>query len=119
MGPILEYGTPLPSMNIQKVHLTRQVSEISYFSMTENDTVCSLNKKEATAFICVHLWAAQESLIGFNVPKDIENDLEAWCDECEHVLNSENEWTDKAVEFADFRPSCVGCFISLKNRMRV
>jgi hypothetical protein len=86
--------------------------------MTENETVCSLHKKEATAIVCVHLCTAGNDLIGFNVSEDIKNDLEAWCDKCEKMLNKAGEWTDTAVEFADFRPCCVGCFISLKDRMR-
>lgn len=85
--------------------------------MSENDTICSLHKKEATAFICVHLWASQGDPIGFHVPEDINNDLEGWCDKCEKILNESGEWTDSAIKFADFRPCCVGCFISLKNRM--
>ena len=85
--------------------------------MTENETICLLHKKEATAIICVHLWARQGDSIGFNVPADINNDLEGWCDKCEKILNAYGEWTDGAVEFADFRPCCVGCFIALKRRM--
>lgn len=85
--------------------------------MTENETICSLHKKEATAIICVHLWAAEDDLVGFNMPEDIENDLEAWCDRCEKILNTAGGWTDKVVEFADLRPCCVGCFVSIKNRM--
>jgi len=85
--------------------------------MTEEETVCSLHKKEATAIICVHLWGMEDVSIGFNVPADIENDLEAWCDKCDKTLNAEGSWTAPAVKFADFRPCCVGCFISLKKRM--
>lgn len=85
--------------------------------MSENETICSLYKKKATAIICVHLWASQGDPIGFNVPEDIKNDLEAWCDKCEKILNASGEWIDSACEFADFRPCCVGCFISLKIRM--
>ncbi len=85
--------------------------------MTESETVCSLHKKEATAIICNHLCMAGDDLVGFNVPADIDHDLEAWCDQCEGILNKAGEWTDSVAEFADLRPCCVGCFISLKNRM--
>lgn len=85
--------------------------------MTENDTICLLHKKEATAIICVHLWGMQGDLIGFNVPEDIKNDLQGWCDKCEEILNASGGWTNSALEYADFRPCCVGCFISKKRRM--
>lgn len=55
--------------------------------------------------------------VGFNVPEDIENDLEAWCDECEKVLAAAGGWTDEVAESADLRPCCVGCFVSIKTRM--
>jgi len=86
--------------------------------MTEDETICSLHKKEATAILCAHLCVSGDDPIGFNVPADIENDLEAWCDECEKVVTKAGGWTDSASKFADFRPCCIGCFISLKNRMR-
>ena len=95
------------------------MSDISCGSMTENETVCSLHKKEATAIVCVHLCTVGNDPIGFNVPEDIDNDLEAWCDKCENVFNISGGWADSATEFADFRPCCVGCFIALKNRMLV
>ena len=84
--------------------------------MTEEETVCSLHKKEATAIICIHLRDMEDHHIGFNVPADIKNDLQAWCNACEKVLNAAGKWTNDACAFADFRPCCVGCFISLKRR---
>lgn len=85
-------------------------------AMTEEEIVCILHKKEATAIICGHLLAVEDGHIGFHVPEDIKNDLEAWCDTCEKILNEAGGWTDSAVKFADFRSCCVGCFISLKKR---
>ncbi len=90
--------------------------------MSEEETVCSLHKKQATAIICGHLCAMEngeipDDNIGFNVPADIENDLEAWCDKCDKILNEEGSWNDRAVTFADLRPCCVGCFIVIKKRM--
>ncbi len=92
------------------------MDDISCVSMTENETICALHKKEATAIICGHLCESQEDSIGFNVPSDIKNDLQAWCDRCEKILNTAGGWTDSVVAFADLRPCCVGCFISLKTR---
>ena len=85
--------------------------------MTEQETLCSLHKKEATAIICGHLCYTDDAHIGFNVPADRKNDLEAWCDECEKVLNAAGGWTDSVVKFANLRSCCVGCFIALKRRM--
>lgn len=84
--------------------------------MTEEEIVCNLHKKQATAIICGHLCGVDDGNIGFNVPADIKNDLEAWCDKCEKILNEAGGWTDNAVKFADFIPCCVGCFISVKKR---
>ena len=85
--------------------------------MTEDDTICSLHKKEATAIVCIHLVCVECEHVGFNVPGDTENDLQAWCDQCEVKLNEEGGWTDAMEEFADLRPCCAGCFVAIKNRM--
>ena len=87
--------------------------------MTEDETICSLNEKKPAAILCKHLAAGEDKPIGFNVPADMENDLEGWCDECEEVLKKAGDkWTKVASEFAGFRPICIGCFLAIKNRMR-
>ncbi len=85
--------------------------------MTEEATVDILHEKEATAIICGHLCYMEDETIGFNVPADIKNDLQAWCDSCEKMLNKKGGWTDKMTKFANLRPCCAGCFVVLKRRM--
>jgi len=81
--------------------------------MYEEQTISTLQQKEASAILCEHL--SNETGKGFNVSTDINNDLEAWCNKCEAVLVEEMEWTTAALNFANFKGCCIGCFIFIKN----
>jgi hypothetical protein len=81
--------------------------------MSEEDTICILHALNKTAIICQHLNLTDR--LGFNVPYDLDNDLEAWCDKCEKILQEEGGWTERAIEYANLRVCCEFCFEKIKN----
>lgn len=80
--------------------------------MSEEDTIKRLKNFNEPALICQHL--LMNCHLAFNVPEDIELDSQAWCNECEKVLQEEKGWTDKAMEFAGFEDYCKICFEDLR-----
>ena len=85
-------------------------------NMSETETVERLRTFNRPTFMCQHLRLDTKSNLGFNVPYDIEEDLQAWCDDCERVLQEEGKWTEKALEFAKIKPFCRCCFAEMKQK---
>ena len=89
--------------------------------MSDSDKTIECGTHGAThcTFVCQHLVANSEKL-GFNLGYDPENpdDLcpDAWCDQCEAVLNAEGEWNDKSEAFADIKLMCTHCYESARER---
>jgi hypothetical protein len=80
--------------------------------MSEENTVKRLKDFNKPTFVCQHIQMNCD--LAFNVPYDIEFDRQAWCDECEKVLQEEKGWTDRAVEFAGLEEYCKYCFEELR-----
>lgn len=81
--------------------------------MSEEETILMLHELNKTAFTCQHLNLTDK--LGFNVPFDLINDTEAWCDKCEKILQEEGGWTERAIEHAKIRVCCRCCFEVIKN----
>ncbi len=70
---------------------------------------CDQHGVQPAAFVCDHL--LQRTGGGFFIPDDTEEEKhQAWCESCEKIILNEGEWTQKAVDFANFRLVCVVCF---------
>lgn len=82
--------------------------------MSEEETVFRLKQLNELAFVCQHLLL--NPYLNLNFPCDPEKDHQAWCDECEKILEEENGWTKKALEFADIQAYCGYCFAEMRNR---
>ncbi|UYZ60386.1 DUF6882 domain-containing protein [Hymenobacter latericus] len=82
---------------------------------------CGLHECRRRAFVCQHL--NRDSKVGFeeafetyeNMELDLEDDLQAWCDECEKVREREGEWNDSSMAFANIRPVCEQCYFDMKE----
>jgi len=85
---------------------------------SNNKVECSTHGTTDATFVCRHLVDGQK--LGFNVGYDPENpyDLcsDAWCDECEKVLDAEGEWNDESEKFADIRLLCSSCYEDIRER---
>ena len=80
--------------------------------MSEEETIKKLKKLNEPVIICQHL--LMNRYLNLNFPNDIDEDDQAWCDECEKILQEEGGWTDRALEFADLKPYCKYCFAEMK-----
>lgn len=80
--------------------------------MSEENTITRLKKYDEPVIICQHL--LMNRYLKLNFPSDIDDDDLFWCDECEKMLNKEGDWTDKALNFANFYKYCRVCFAEMR-----
>nr|WP_322623019.1 DUF6882 domain-containing protein [uncultured Flavobacterium sp.] len=72
-------------------------------------------------FVCQHLSTIQktgfhesfESYKGMELDED--DDLSAWCNDCETIRLSHNGWNDEAMEFAKIKLVCEECYFEMKD----
>ncbi len=87
-------------------------------SESDNKVECKTHGSAGATFICQHLIGGEN--LGFNLGYDPETPDElhpdAWCDECEKILDSEGEWNDKSEEFADIKIVCSHCYENIRER---
>lgn len=87
-------------------------------SDSDNQIECRTHGKTNSTFLCRHLVEGEKK--GFNLGYDPENpdDLhpDAWCDECESILEAEGEWNDKSEKFADIKLLCASCYEDIRER---
>jgi hypothetical protein len=88
----------------------------------ENDLIdCNIHGKSRPAFICQHLNTdsktgfeeAFETYRGMELGED--DDLSAWCNECEKERLKTDGWNDDSMEFAKIKLVCEGCYFSIKE----
>ena len=87
-------------------------------SDSEKKVECDIHGTADATFVCQHLVGGEN--LGFNLGYDPENPDElypdAWCDECESVLEAEGEWNDKSEEFADIKLLCSHCYEDTREK---
>jgi hypothetical protein len=85
--------------------------------MNERKVECKNHGLRKAAFVCQHL--NKNNKTGFHEPysdkSDPNQELQAWCDECEKVLSAEGEWNDKSESFAKVTLICDACFFEIKH----
>ena len=84
---------------------------------------CTTHGLRRPAFICQHL--NMEQKVGFHEAfessekNDYPNgELNAWCDECNSMLEKSGHWTTESEEFAKVKMCCDKCFFDMKNLHR-
>lgn len=79
---------------------------------------CSVHGKSSATFICQHL--ANGAGLGFNAGFDPDEPdalyPDAWCDECNAVLEQEGEWNDTSEAFADIKLVCAQCYCDIREK---
>jgi hypothetical protein len=87
-------------------------------SDSEDKVQCSIHGANEATFMCKHLVEGEKQ--GFNLGYDPENPdslyPDAWCDQCEDVLDAEGEWNDKSETFADIKVLCSQCYEEIRER---
>lgn len=82
---------------------------------------CGKHNYGRRAFVCQHLNKTYKT--GFEeafethegMELEMDDDLQAWCDECEEVREREGEWNDVAMKFADIKLVCEHCYFEMKT----
>ena len=86
-------------------------------SNSENKVECGTHGTSTATFVCQHLVSGEK--LGFNCGYDPEEPNaiypDAWCDECEKVLDAEGEWNDRSESFADIKLLCAYCYEDLSK----
>lgn len=79
---------------------------------------CQTHGKSFATYLCQHL--ADATGIGFfhAESSDIDPFPDAWCVECEEILQKEGEWTDSALKTANFRLVCAHCYPRARRHAR-
>ena len=101
---LLEYVDPIEAINIKDRYVQ-----------------CGEHDYKRRAFICRHL--NKKTKVGFeesfetyeNMELFDDDDLQAWCSECEQVRQKEGEWNDKSMEFAQIKVVCEDCYFEMKE----
>lgn len=83
----------------------------------EKKVECGVHGTSAATFLCRHLNDGEGQ--GFNVGYDPEHPdnlyPDAWCDQCDAVLEQEGEWNDRAEAFAGIRLVCAECYCHIRE----
>ena len=82
---------------------------------------CETHEFRRIAFVCQHL--NQETKVGFeeafetfeHMELSDDDDLQAWCSDCEAVRQKEGEWNDRSMAFAQIKIVCEKCYFEMKK----
>jgi len=82
---------------------------------------CRIHERARRAFVCHHL--NKQTKVGFeeafetaeNMELEIDDDFQAWCDECEKVRENEDGWNDASMVLANIRLVCEHCYFDMKE----
>lgn len=101
---VLEYVDPLTAQTIK-----------------DRFVKCQEHDYRRRAFICCHL--NLETKTGFeeafetseNMELYDDDDLQAWCSDCEKIRQDEGEWNDKSTKLAQIKVVCEKCYFEIKE----
>lgn len=89
-------------------------------SENQNKVECCDHGLRNRAYVCQHL--VRSEFKGFWEPFDSDStktynndELNAWCDECDIILNEQGEWNDISEAFAGIKLICDVCFFGMKD----
>ena len=76
-----------------------------------SEMVCPEHGASPACLICVHLFAeAGRGYFAIAAGEEEDESAQAWCEECDHVLEREQGWSDEADRQAAWRLCCTGCY---------
>jgi len=101
--------------------ITELIDNETAQSIKERFVKCGEHDYRRRAFICKHL--NHTTIVGFEEAfetfEDMElledDDLQAWCNECEIVRQQEGEWNERSMAFADIKLVCEKCYFEMKE----
>ena len=85
----------------------------------ENELVqCDVHGEMSATFVCHHLSNGEQLGFHMGFDPDAQDELypDAWCDECDEILEKEGEWNESSAAFADIKVLCAGCYCEVRER---
>jgi len=90
-------------------------------SIKDRYVECGKHEYRRAAFVCRHL--NHSTKVGFEEAFETfedmdlleEDDLQAWCDECELIRQKEDGWNDESMAFAAIKMVCEKCYFEMKE----
>ena len=76
---------------------------------------CEEHGETEYCVICRHLCAGVGAGY-FAIEAEPGEPAQAWCEECDAVLEEERGWSDRADEMADWQLLCTGCYEQTLHR---
>lgn len=100
---------------------TNEVDEATYNKLKEKYVSCGEHGSRRRAFVCQHL--KHDTKTGFEEAfptyPDMElgedDDLQAWCNECEKVRVKYDGWNEESEKFAKIKLICEKCYFEIKE----
>jgi hypothetical protein len=119
-GGLCGYRTNTERLNSYML-LQEIVSSEKAKELEEKLIECSRHGRIRAAFICQHL--NREKRTGFEeafstypgMPLEEDDELQAWCSECEKVRTEYDGWNDESMEFAKIKLVCERCYFEIKE----
>jgi hypothetical protein len=79
---------------------------------------CALHGRGHATFVCQHL--VRGSKLGFFCADDPGDERpDAWCGECDRVMQAEGGWNDRSEQFAKVTLLCSECYDVVRERNEV
>jgi hypothetical protein len=87
----------------------------------EQTITCERHGANRMAFVCQHL--STETQTGFEeafpsykgMELEEDDDLQAWCDQCELERLRTDGWNDESTKFAGIKLVCEDCYFEIKE----
>lgn len=101
--------------------ITELVDNETARKIKEKYIQCNLHNTQRIAFVCKHLIHATnagfeeafETHDGMELGED--DDLQAWCDECEAIRQAEDGWNDRSQALVEIKLVCERCYFTIKE----
>jgi len=113
------YRVPSDHLFIYFVFLN-QLTEEQFEVIKQNTILCDEHISARMALVCSHLINADDKgfheAIDSDEPIELDDNYQAWCDDCERLWLQEEELSDTFKAFADMKVVCEECYFKIKDR---
>ena len=87
-------------------------------SESQNTVECSTHGTTEATYVCQHLIRGER--LGFNLGYNPENPdqlyPDAWCDQCEKIMQAEGGWNNETEHLAAVKLVCANCYEEARER---
>lgn len=123
LNPLGVYRVNTDGLHLFFVFTNRLTSQQAKERMDDSKQLvdCDCHGLKRIAFVCVHLNDVTRQ--GFNeafetkenMDLEEDQDLQAWCDECEQIRLKHDGWNEESEKLTDIKLICEDCYFELKR----